>query len=76
MSDPKFTSTFIVFREGRFRWVAKGKTVHAEWYNDFWWYRGRGLTRRGAIRKVKREFRKYVRKMAWRANQEQIEVTL
>jgi hypothetical protein len=66
------TYTVKVYRYDRSAWFAKAQSPT----DAYWWTSANGRTRRQAIRRIKRKLRQHEREMAWRANQEQIEVTL
>ena len=65
------TYTVKVYRHGRFGWVSSAQSVS----NSLWWAYANGCTRGQAIRRVKRKLRQHEREMAWRADEEQFEVT-
>ena len=65
------TYTVTVYQHARFNWVARAVTAS----NSLWWLTATGSTRRQAIRRVKRKLRNHEREMAWRADEEQFEVT-
>jgi hypothetical protein len=66
------TYTVRVYRHGKSLWSAVAQPP----FSSYWWSSANGRTRRQAIRRVKRKLRQHEREMAWRADEEQIEVTL
>ena len=66
------TYTVRIYRHGKSLWSAVAQPP----FSGYWWSSANGRTRRQAIRRVKRKLRKHEREMAWRANEEQIEVTI
>ena len=65
------TYTVKVHQYGRFKWFAVAESPTSA----YWWTSAKGRTRRQAIRRIKRKLRQHEREMAWRADEEQIEVT-